>query len=299
MKKQLLIAVLAFSFGTASAQLTSKKGEAYLPVQGEWSLGVDATPFLDYVGNMLSSAGNSAPTQNFLNANQTIIGKYFKSDNMAYRGILRIGMNSSTMSANLAQYGAAAPTYPALPTLVEDTYTEKRTFVGLGGGMEWRRGSTRLQGYYGGDVMISFSNSGRSFEYGNALNDSTAVTSITTNFEDAFENSANIGNDTYGNTARYTTVKDGSVFGFTLRGFAGVEYFIFPKISLAGEFGWGVTFASMGGSTMELESVGNNGTDNVVGTQTIESTKGSRFALDTDRNLTGTATGVLRLNFHF
>jgi hypothetical protein len=299
MKKQLLIAVLAFSFGTASAQLTSKKGETILPEQGDWSLGVDATPFLDYVGNFLSSGGNSAPTQEFLNTNQTIIGKYFKTDKMAYRGILRIGMNSSTMSANIGQHGVAAPTYPALPAIVEDKYTEKRTFVGIGGGMEWRRGSTRLQGYYGGDLMITFSNSGRTFEYGNALNDSTAVSSITTDWYDADENSYNMGFDTYGNSARYNTVKDGSVFGLTVRGFAGVEYFIFPKISLAGEFGWGVTFASMGASTVELESVGNNGTDNVVGTQTIESTKGSRFGLDTDRNLTGTATGVLRLNFHF
>lgn len=295
-----MIAVLAFSFGTVGAQnLTSKKGEAYLPVQGEWALGIDATPFLNYAGNFLSSAGNTAPTQDFLNANQTIIGKYFVSDKMAYRGILRIGLNSNKMSENRAQFGAAAPTYPALPLLVEDTYTEKRTFVGIGGGLEWRRGSTRLQGYYGGDVLISFSNSGREFTYGNALNDSTSVNALTTNFETPSEDSYNIGNDTYGNTARFNSVKDGSVFGLTLRGFAGVEYFLFPKISLAGEFGWGVTFASMGASTIELESVGNNGTNNVVGAQTIESAKGSRFGIDTDRNLTGTATGALRLNFHF
>jgi len=300
MKKQLMIAVLAFSFGIAGAQnLTSKKGEVILPEQGDWSLGVDASPFLNYVGNFLSSNGNSAPTQDFLNANQTIIGKYFKTDKMAYRGILRIGLNTTNMNSNIAQFGAAAPTYPALPLLVQDTYTEKRTFVGLGGGLEWRRGNTRLQGYYGGDVLISFSNSGREFTYGNALNDSTAVTQISTNFLTEDGGSYNIGSDTYGNTARINTVKDGSVFGLTLRGFVGVEYFLFPKISLAGEFGWGVTFASMGASSRDIESFGNNGTDNVVGTQTIESAKGSRFSLDTDRNLTGTATGVLRLNFHF
>lgn len=295
-----MIAVLAFSFATAGAQsLTSKNGVVILPEQGEWSIGIDATPFLNYAGNFLSSAGNTAPTQDFLNANQTIIGKYFKTDKMAYRGILRIGLNSTNMTANVAQFGAVAPIYPALPLLVEDTYTEKRSFVGLGGGLEWRRGTTRLQGYYGGDLMVSFSNSGREFTYGNALNDSTSVNFLTTDFSTEDEGSYNIGNDTYGNTARYNSVKDGSVFGLTLRGFAGVEYFIFPKISLAGEFGWGVTFASMGGSTVELESVGNNGTDNVVGTQTLETPKGSRFGLDTDRNLTGTATGALRLNFHF
>jgi hypothetical protein len=165
--------------------------------------------------------------------------------------------------------------------------------------MEWRRGKTRLQGYYGGDVMISFSNSARTFEYGNALNDSTSVGALTSVFMGNDGEMLNIGLDTYGNTARLTTVKDGSMFAFTLRGFGGVEYFIFPKISIAGEFGWGLTIASTGASTTELESVGNNGTDNVIGTQTIETNKSGRFSLDTDRNLTGTASGVLRLNFHF
>lgn len=299
MKKTLLIAALAFTVGSAQAQLTSKKGEAYLPEQGDWSIGVDATPFLNYVGNMLSSAGNVAPTQGFLNAQQTIIGKYFKSESMAYRGILRIGLNSQNWTNSLAQYGATAPVYPALPALVEDTYKEKSTFVGIGGGLEWRRGKTRLQGYYGGDVMISFSNSSRAFEYGNALNDSTSAAALTSTFFGNDGEMLNMGTDTYGNMARYTSVKNGSMFAFTLRGFGGVEYFIFPKISIAGEFGWGLTFASTGPSTTELESVGNNGTNNVIGTQTIETNKSGRFSLDTDRNLTGTASGVLRLNFHF
>lgn len=297
MKKHIFIASFVALAFTSNAQIKSSKGENYLPEAGEYSFGIDATPFLNYVGNMLSSAGNNAPTQNFLNAQQTIIGKRFMTDKMAYRGILRIGISSQNSTNTLNKYGATAPTYPALPELVEDKYTEKSSFIGLGGGLEWRRGSTRLQGYYGGDLMLSFSNSSRSFEYGNALNDSTGVTALTSNFGNTYP--INITNDTYGNTARITNQKDGSMLALTLRGFVGVEYFIFPKISLAGEFGWGLSFASMGGSSTELESVGNNGTDNVVGTQTIETAKGGRFAVDTDRNLTGTATGTLRLNFHF
>ena len=76
MKKSLIFAGLLGVSAISQAQLQSKKGEAYLPEAGDWSIGVDATPFLNYVGNFLSSAGNSAPTQDFLNANQTIIGKY-------------------------------------------------------------------------------------------------------------------------------------------------------------------------------------------------------------------------------
>jgi hypothetical protein len=297
MKKSLIFAGL-FGVATISqAQLQSKKGEAYLPEAGDWSIGIDATPFLNYVGNFLSSAGNTAPTQDFLNGNQTIIGKYFVEDNKAYRGILRIGINSTNETNQLGKFGAAAATYPALPELVEDKYTEKSSFVGLGGGIEFRRGKTRLQGYYGGDVMLSFSSSSRSFEYGNALNDSTTVEALTSDF--GYEGSLNIVNDTYGNTARVISQKDGSMFALTLRGFAGVEYFVLPKLSIAGEFGWGLTLANMGASSTELESVGFNGTDSVVGTQTIETTKSGRFGIDTDRNLTGSASGALRLNFHF
>ncbi len=299
MKKGLFLAALLFGFGSAQAQLTSKKGENYLPEAGDWSVGVDATPFLNYVGNMLSSNGNSAPTQNFLNATQTIVGKYFRTDKMAYRGILRIGSNSQHWSANIMQAGITAPVYPAVPAMVEDKYKQSGMNVGLGGGLEWRRGTTRLQGYYGADVMITFSNSSRTFEYGNALNDSTAVNAISTDWGQENETSINIVNDTYGNTARVTEQKFGSSFAFTLRGFGGVEYFIFPKISLAGEFGWGLTIASSGAGSTTTESVNFQAQTPTIGTQTIDGSKGGRFSLDTDRNLTGTTSGALRINFHF
>ncbi len=292
------MAALILGVGTAQAQLTSKKGEAYLPEAGDWSFGVDATPFLNYMGNFLSSAGNSAPTQQFLNANQTIVGKYFKTDKMAYRGILRIGSNSNSSTALISQHGVAAATFPVVPATVEDTYKEKGMNIGLGGGLEWRRGSTRLQGYYGADLMIVYSSSGRSYEYGNALNDSTSVSSISTDWSDDGTFEENIVSDTYGNTARVTNVNDGSIFGLTLRGFGGVEYFIVPKISIAGEFGWGLTFATIGASSTDLESVNFNGNAE-IGSQTIDGGKGGRFSLDTDRNLTGTASGALRINFHF
>lgn len=297
MKKNLLFAALLIVAGSAHAQLTSKKGESYLPAAGDWSIGIDATPFLTYLGGFLSGAGAAAPTQNFLNANQTIVGKYFKTDKMAYRGILRIGSTSQNWSNMVAKTGAAVPTYPNLGETVEDTYKEKSMNISIGGGLEWRRGSTRLQGYYGGDVLFGIGNSGRSYSYGNVLSTTTAVAS--TDWSTG-GNPANLTTDTYGNAARNTEVKDGSIFGLTLRGFGGVEYFVLPKISIAGEFGWGVSFASASAGSITLESVGADAAGTaVIGSQTIEGNKGGIFSLDTDRNLTGTATGALRLNFHF
>jgi hypothetical protein len=145
------------------------------------------------------------------------------------------------------------------------------------------------------------SNSGRSYEYGNALSNSLLPVTSANSTDWSANGPANLTLDTYGNAARNTEVKDGSVLGLTLRGFCGVEYFVLPKISIAGEFGWGLSFSSVGASSTTRESVGSTSINvpPIVGTQTIEGNEGGAFTIDTDRNLTGTASGALRLNFHF
>lgn len=289
MKKITFLTSALFAVASLSAQdLVSKKGEPFLPAANDYSISVDATPFLNYFGNFLSNDGGSAPTLEFL-GNQTIVGRMFKDDKMAYRGILRIGLTSSSSKSMIGKDGASAPTYPALPEMVEDKRAVSATNIAIGGGLEWRRGSTRLQGYYGADLMIGFSGSSQTFTYGNALKDNSNIGAITTNFGN------NITNDTYQNQARVTKRNDGSTFMFGVRGFAGVEYFILPKISFGGEFGWGLGFSSTSGGYTEIES--RNGT--TLGTQKIEGAGGSSFGIDTDRNSFLAPSGQLRANFYF
>src|SRR5947207_15841020 len=113
MKKSLTLLALALSFSSSFAQeLKSKKDEVILPEAGDWSIGVDATPFLNYVGNFIGGNGlNTAPTWNFLNGNNTIIGKMYSTETMAYRAILRIGLDNTHQSAMIADPTAAVPTY--------------------------------------------------------------------------------------------------------------------------------------------------------------------------------------------
>ena len=289
MKKLTLSIAALFAVCTVSAQeLVSKKGEPYLPVAGDYSISIDATPFLDYFGNLFNNDGNTAPTFEFL-GNQTIVGRYFVEDKKAYRGILRIGLNSLSDKAMIGEDGATAPTFPNLPAMVEDKRSNSNTNIAIGGGLEWRRGATRLQGYYGADAMIGFSTSNTSYTYGNAIKENSSVAQISTNFGN------NITQDTYGNSARVLSSKSGSTFMIGVRGFAGVEYFILPKISFGGEFGWGIGFSSTGTSKVEIEST--NGT--TVGTQTIETGGGSSFGLDTDRNSFLAPSGQFRANFYF
>lgn len=323
MKKTATIIALALGVTGAYAQdLTSKKGEPYLPEAGDYAVSVDATPFLNYAGNFfgksnftnnngLVTTGNQAPTWNFLNGNNTITGKYFVDASTAYRLGLRLGFGSSKDSRMVA----ALPTttvvsYPEANATVENTRKQGRTNVGITAGIEKRRGKTRLQGFYGADAGIFFSSVKDKYTYGNALNgNATPATAVGVVADDDFSGTLGGSNTTNavlstGQTgaARALEVKSGSTFSFGVRAFIGAEYFIIPKLSLGGEFGWGVGLSLSGKSTAKYESVGtpNGATNTVVGETTVEGGKSSTFGFDTDsRNGVFGPNASLRVTFHF
>lgn len=287
MKKSIF--TVALILGAATTTIAQDK--QYTPESGDWAVGIDATPFLNYFGNFIGGNGtNTAPTWNFLTTNQTITGKYFAADDMAYRGSLRIGFGSENQSQMQFQTGATA-TYPALPAMVEDTYKSGFMNVGLSGGIEYRKGAGRLVGFYGGELGISIASQSETYTYGNAIvaTDGTLPAGSTD-----FGN--NELTDLWGEDARVLSNKSGTEFGVGLRGFIGAEYFVLPRMSIGGEFGWGLAFISTGARSVEMES-----TDGAtVGTIVEEGTKSSSFGIDTDSNnsVFGPA-GSLRLTFHF
>ena len=231
MKKINLLFALAFIASCVFAQegLVSKKGEPYLPEKGDWSISIDATPFLKYAGNFIGSNGlNTAPTFDFLSGNNTIIGKYYIDQTKAYRVGLRLGLGSNS---NTIKEDAIPNTTPA--TYVDDVSKSSFSNIGLTAGMEWRKGKTRLQGFYGYEAGLSLRSSSTSYTYGNKLSD------------------LNTG-------GRLTESNSGVGFGLGLRGFIGAEYFIFPKIAIGGEFGWGLALRTVGESTFKIESWNTN-----------------------------------------
>jgi hypothetical protein len=282
-KSTILIAALAFSATSAFAQLESKKGEPILPEAGDWAIGVDATPFLGYFGDMMNgTAGNTPFGWNYTNPVGMITGKMFASETMAYRGMLRIGFGSSKWS-NLVIDDASTSTPPAMK---EDELKSAYNFIGLGGGMEWRRGKGRLQGYYGAMLMFGMGGGKDTYSYGNAY--STSNTAPTTTIDFTTGTSAGVG-------ARLTEQKYGSMMMFGLRGFAGAEFFVLPKVSIGGEFGWGLMFQSIGTGSTTVEAW--NGTGTTV--TTTETGKSSSFAIDTDNNNFGMAPAAILVHFHF
>ena len=311
MKKSITLLALAVTTSSAFAQdLTSKKGEPFLPEAGDYAIGINANPFFNYLGSFFGkTVAGAAPTFNFLNGNNLIVGKYFKDASTAYRVGIRIGINNQSQKNNLTDVTETGVVYPNLPTQKEDKWTNNQTNVGLLVGIEKRKGKTRLQGFYGADFAIFASSINDKYTYGQKVDGvTTNLTGVTGANTSSFNSGANVGaNADIGlgvsqTSGRVTSNKAGNGLGFGLRAFIGAEYFVLPKISIGGEFGWGVGYTTGGKTTKTIESIGGAP---VVNTTKEKTTKnGGQFILDTDVN--GSSTGTilapsasLRINLHF
>tara|TARA_Y100000589_G_scaffold205004_1_gene193414 strand:+ start:21438 stop:22295 length:858 start_codon:yes stop_codon:yes gene_type:complete len=283
-KRVLLVASIfaaTFTFAQDGAELTSKKGETILPEAGDYAIGFNAAPFLNYAGNLFSSAGNTAPTANFATPDFSIIGKYFVDAQTAYRGRVRIGFGSSTNkvltdTSLIANGGVGRPEDQG--SYIEDVYKSSYKQITLGAGLEKRKGNTRIQGYYGGEFLISFGGSSAKNTYGLEMNDNTTQYS-------------NVG------TSRTLSVTGGNMFGLGLRGFIGAEIFVFPKLSISAEYGWGLMMSTTGETVTKTENwqlASSTATSpSLVETET-KTGGSSAFGIDTDNN-----GGQLNIIFHF
>jgi hypothetical protein len=310
MKKSVLVIALAFGVTGAFAQdLTSKKGEPILPEAEDWAISMDADPIFNFIGNAFNgNTSNSAPGVNWLNSNQTIIGKKFIDEKNAYRVLVRLGFTNETYKNMVTDNSAATTvvTFPDAPAMVEDKFKMRNTNIGIGVGKEMRRGKTRLQGYYGADVMIWISSSSNKYEYGNTMtalpttaNETATPTSTTWNTATgAVVSSAAAG-------SRTLSTKSGMTFGLGVRGFIGAEYFIMPKIAIGAEYGWGIGYQMTGKGKSVVETTG--GTTLTTGEVETVTSGSSKFGFDTDLNqgtifgLRGSNTGnaSLKVTFHF
>ncbi len=308
MKKSVLVIALALGVTGAFAQdLTSKKGEPILPESGDWAISMDATPIFSFVGNAFNgNTGNAAPGVNWLNGNQTIIGKKFIDEKSAYRALVRLAFTNQTYKNMVVDNSiVTAAVFPATDALVQDKLKVRNTTIGLGVGKEWRRGKTRLQGYYGADAMIWIASSSNKFEYANTMSATTGSGTTTLPTTTDFSTPLGGGYASSGVPSRTISSKSGMTFGLGVRGFIGAEYFIFPKIAIGAEYGWGLGFQVQGKGKTSTEKQG--GSPNQVATIETETAGNSKFGFDTDLNQgtifgfrgSNTGTGSLRVTFHF
>ena len=228
-----------------NAAYSTKRGVYLLPQAGDFALGIDATPFLRYLGNIFTSSFNPAPS--FNGVDQTLYGKYFLQDNRAIRARLTINIDNNVYKGvvpdDAAILQAGTTPDPDLYTKLTDVERSTASRVELGVGYEFRRGNGRVQGFYGGEVFLGFEGGKTKYEYANK------ITTDNQNPSRSIGYSGNIN----GTDSRITEDKIGNALYAGLGAFAGVEYFFAPQISIGGEFGFGFIFntEAQGQSTWE------------------------------------------------
>ncbi len=195
---------------------------------------------------------------NLMNGNNDAMAFDWTNDGQVITGKMMIDANTAYRAGLRLGFGSASQAESA-PLDGELSETKVSGFdLSLSLGLQKYRGKGRVQGIYGAEASIGL-NSGKT-EY--TYQGTAAAGSLLSN-------------------------KAGSGFGLGLRGFVGVEYFVAPKMSLSGEFGWGLAIAS----TAEGEE---SRADGAGGSTTAKTGKTSAFGLDTDN-----AGGSINLNFYF
>ncbi|MPM05911.1 hypothetical protein SDC9_52206 [bioreactor metagenome] len=295
MKKILISLTMVFGIIVMvnGQELVSKKGFTILPESGDYVIGFNAVPVVDFFLNSVNIMNNTGQTSQHPGYvpgfNQVLVGKYFLEDNKAIRGKLAINSGSAKTSTffdnpfDVTLY----PTDPDQWGELEDISKVSATNIIIGGGMEFRRGHNRVQGFYGGELLLGF--------MGNSVSNTWAVEMNNESVTNGYTNgngSALIG--------RVIEQKSGMAMTIGLRGFAGIEYFFAPKISLAAEFGWGfgMTTNPRGSQTVENwdatalapEEVTNEG---------ATSGSGMGFAVDNGIGQTLAPSAALIMYFHF
>jgi hypothetical protein len=97
----------------------------------------------------------------------------FKDDKTAYRAVLAITKRNDVMTNEITM-AEAMPTAPQYfgdkMNKVTDRHAHSSNGIVLGAGLEKRRGSGRLQGFYGGELLVAIQGATKhKYEYGNAL----------------------------------------------------------------------------------------------------------------------------------
>ena len=339
MKKKIIFAFVLLSASQIWAQdslakknintvLLNKKGYEILPKKGDLAIGFNTFPIIDlFLGSINRTtpyAGSSNLVQFTQNANNQLMGKYFIDPKTAIR--VRLGIN--TLAGNIinqvqdanaafqASKGTQADRDAAALMKVEDKVSFVKTNWMITAGFEKRRGYRRLQGFYGGEIGFGSTSSSQSFTYGIKFSDQYDVT-YTTDFNNRLTAVQTPTFNPFGSQRVTRTLERSDKSGFRLgvRGFVGIEYFIFAKISIAAEYGWSYSLTKTRPSTskQEVYTIGQNGP--VVITEkinadsrelshgfSVDNNSGAVFSMNNTLNgntaLSGGA-GALTLIFHF
>jgi hypothetical protein len=215
----LITAALGLYAQSEAETLKTKKGIPIKPVTGDFAIGIDATPFFQYAGNLFSNGNPYYPSFGFTaQAPGSIFGKYKVSETTTYRASVLIGYSDETLKSQNATD----------PDKIDKVSTSALT-IGLSAGIEKHRDFFgRLTGYYGAQAGIRkqpysyYDTQTNQYYYG----------------EFSFKDGNNPDNN--------YKEKGGSTYTILAGGILGVEFYIAPHIALMGEYGFYMSFFSQG-----------------------------------------------------
>jgi hypothetical protein len=224
MKKTSIILAFLFVAIGAWAQdttvLRSKKGIPILPKAGDWAIGVDASPYLYYVGNLFNGTSDNNLDLSYQN---TIYGRYYIADDAAIRANVYLG-NYKNSYRYYVNDDAAVNSNPLDTTRakLEDKVTYTTKAFGLNVGYLKFRGYGRLRGFYGAFAEYGFISYKHNYNYANQITSANTTPSTSVGASNSF----------YGRILEYN---QGNSHNLAVGLVAGIEYYILPKISLGGE----------------------------------------------------------------
>jgi len=286
---------LVMAFGQQTTQPEQKpvadktKSVDILPVEGDFGLTIGAGTTLNYIGNFFGKNATNANSAMFNYANKNypmtvIAGKYFLSDDVALRLGASIYYNNSTTN-----YLVHDDTNLDPDAYVNDKAKVSTSGYTIGAGIEKRRGYKRLQGIYGAELY--FGNIGRSnydYDYGNKF--SQANEAPTSSQGTTFSQSTSIPKPSWG--YRLTSEHTSNTFSVGARALVGLEYFFAKKMSIGGEFYWGLQYQTIGKQSTTWEYY--NTVLNEIKSETINSKRDHSFNIGLSN-----IGGNLNLNFYF
>ena len=256
-----------------NAAYANKRGVYLLPQAGSFAIGIDARPFLEYLGSFFSDV-NLPPSF----GDQTIYGKYFLEDNRAIRGRLTLNMYNDVSKGQVSDDTKSNP-----DEYLIDIQRYSLADITLGAGYEFRRGYGRVQGFYGGEFMLGYRGGKSKYEYGNKFTiDNTTPT--TYDFDYGYA---------YNVPVRPVEDKFGKRFSVGVGAFAGVEYFFAPQMSVGGELNVNLWLRATGQGQLTSEKW--NATIDDRDTQISKSGNWNAFRLGFDSY----PSGRIFLMFHF
>lgn len=239
MKKILLIlslGILVFASSAQNDSLVSNviENNKFLPKAGDIAIGVEADPFINFIGNMFN--GTSGNTLNL--DNNTLYFRYYLSRSSA----IRLSLNIAARSDNdkfYVQDDAAVFADPLSNAQVEDRYISSDRNYNVRLGYQKFYNYNRFRAYYGGDLGYQYSRFKEEYQYGNSM--TSLNPSPTTQ---------------WGNLAtRDLKVSNAAIHGIGLNAFVGAEYYFLPKISIGGELGLSYYYGFRGQSYKTQETM--------------------------------------------